>query len=177
MECIFESHKLWNRLIVTAFTIQSSLYTAKLLNWMFDNLKIPIIWRLGIVPLGILLFTQKLHHWNRDMFKKSSLYINCYGISCLVLCPLLQLWRLKKTHKTLMTLNLMKEIPKCNTLWLAVQPKYRQCSYHLFMTVVTHNTIRLQVSAYSKPSSGLTSTRTIKAWCSVAVKVFIDSSW
>jgi hypothetical protein len=50
MECILQSHKLWNRLIVTAFTIRLSLHTAKLLNWMSDNLKIPIIWHLGIVP-------------------------------------------------------------------------------------------------------------------------------
>jgi hypothetical protein len=43
-----------------------------------------------------------------------------------------------------MTLNHMKEIPKCNTLLLIVQPKYRynknlgQCSYHLFMIVQSH---------------------------------------
>jgi hypothetical protein len=43
---------------------------------MSDNLKIPIIWHLGIVPgLETLLFTQKLHLWNRDMFRKSSLYV------------------------------------------------------------------------------------------------------
>ena len=60
MECILESHTLWNRLKVTAFTIQSSLYTAKFLNWMSDNLKIPIIWYLGVLPRPeILLFNKK----------------------------------------------------------------------------------------------------------------------
>jgi hypothetical protein len=60
MGSIIESHKLWNRLIIAAFTIQLFLYTAKLLSWMSDNLKIPIIWHLGIVPIPeILLFTQK----------------------------------------------------------------------------------------------------------------------
>jgi hypothetical protein len=149
MECILESHKLWNRLIVTAFTIQSSLYTAKLLNWMSDNLKIPIIWHLGIVPRPeILLFTQKLHHWNRNMFKKSPLYINCYGISWpLVLYSVNFIsYEDSRKQRTLMTQNHMKEIPKCSTLWLVVQPKYRhnkhlgQCSYHLFVIVQSHIT-------------------------------------
>jgi hypothetical protein len=187
MECILESHKLWNRLIVTAFTIQLFLYTGKLLNWMSDNLKIPIIWHLGIVPiLEILLFTQKAPSLKQGHVQKilSVHQLLWYHLtSCLILCQLLQLWRLQKTQRTL---NHMKEIPKCSTLLLIVQSKYRynknlgQCSYHLFMIVVTRNAIMQsispQVSAYSKPSSGLISSRTIKAWCSIAVKVSIDSS-
>jgi hypothetical protein len=45
---------------------------------------------------------------------------------CLLLHQLLQLWRIQKTHRTLMTLNhQMKEISKRNTLLIVVQPKYR----------------------------------------------------
>jgi hypothetical protein len=83
MECILESHnKLWNRLIVTAFTIQSSLYTAKLFNWMSDNLKILTIWHLGIVPRSeILLFTQKAPSLKQGHVQKNPLCTSTVMVS------------------------------------------------------------------------------------------------
>ena len=145
MGSILESHKLWNRLMIAAITIQLFLYTAKLLSWMSDNLKIPIIWHLEIVPIPeILLFSQKAPSLKQGHVQKilSVHQLLWYLLtSCLILCQILQLWRLQKTQRTL---NHMKEIPKCSTLLLSVQPKYRynknlrQCSYHLFVIVQSH---------------------------------------
>ena len=153
-------------------------------------MKIPIIWHLGIVPRPeILLLTQKapsLKHGHVQKILSVHQLLWFLLTSCLIFCQLLQLWRLQKTQRALMTLNRMKEIPKCNTLWLVVKPKYRHNKESVQLpsvrdSTVTHDaimqSIRLQVLAYSKPSSGLISSRTIKAWCSVAVKVFIDNSW
>jgi hypothetical protein len=93
---------------------------------------------------------KRLHHWNRDMFKKSSPYINCFGISwpLVSLCQL-QLCRLQRTLN-----HHMKEIPKCNTHWLVLQPRYRQnknlgqCSYCLFVILQAYMTPWCNQSGY-----------------------------